>query len=416
MKRPQTSGASSLRQSRNGRSKPALVCMASVPCKPINWLWPQRVAAGRITLLVGMPGAGKSFLTCDMAARVSTGQPWPDGSACPAGSVILVTAEDDPSDTIRPRLDAHNADLSRVHLLSMVRRFGANGEVMNTLFTLTDIAHLEDALRQVRDCKLIVIDPVGSFLGRGVDAHRDNEVRSVLAPVGNLAERYGATVLVVAHRRKSAGSFADDTALGSRAFTGIARAVWHLSRDRANKDRRLLLPGKNNLAAEQQGLAFSIAGEPGAVQWEAKPVAMSADDALAQEHEVDGQLSAVDEAVAWLTEELADGPRPGGELKRAAERDGIRLRTLERARAKLGVIAKPESFRGRWVWSLPEPTDLSIRQESEEFAKPETLAKCEEAGGVCGGNHEWIDEPVGDGRIRTSCRGCGKFRGYRTEN
>ena len=110
------------------------------------------------------------------------------------------------------------------------------------------------------DCKLVVIDPIGSFLGNGTDAHRDNEVRGVLAPVAMLAEKHGPAVLVVAHRRKSAGSIADDLALGSRAFTGIARAVWHLTRDPDDKARRLLLPGKNNLAREGDGLAFSISG------------------------------------------------------------------------------------------------------------------------------------------------------------
>jgi hypothetical protein len=78
-----------------GRWQPTLLCMADVAARPVRWLWPERIALGRLSLLVGMPGAGKSFLTCDMAARVSTGSPWPDGGACPRGSALLVTAEDD---------------------------------------------------------------------------------------------------------------------------------------------------------------------------------------------------------------------------------------------------------------------------------------------------------------------------------
>jgi len=194
---------------------PILTCLADVEPAEIKWLWPRRVPLGRITLLVGMPGEGKSFLTIYMAARVSTGSPWPDGAACPNGSVILVSAEDDPADTIRPRLDAHYADVRRVHLLAMVRQIGDNGESGEAMFTLADLPALEAALKRHPDCKLVVVDPIGSFLGRQTDAHRDNEVRGVLAPVAQLAAKYGVAVLVVAHRRKASGAVADDLALQS---------------------------------------------------------------------------------------------------------------------------------------------------------------------------------------------------------
>ena len=105
---------------------------------------------------------------------------------------------------------------------------------------------------------------------------------------------------MVAHRRKGGGGNADDLALGSRAFTGLARSVWHLSVDPDDKQRRLLLPGKNNLAEQQQGLAFAISGEPASVHWERDPVDMSADEALARENGDKGRSTALDEAVAWL--------------------------------------------------------------------------------------------------------------------
>ena len=203
---------------------PILTCLADVEPRPVSWLWPKRIPLGRITLLVGRPGEGKSFLTTDAAARVTTGTPWPDGSDCSNGSVILISAEDDPADTIRPRLDAHYADVRRVHLLSAVRRVNGDGHY-ERLIMLADVEAIEAALVQLPDCKLIVVDPIGSFLGGGTDAHRDNEVRGLLAPIAMLAEKHGPAVLVVAHRRKSAGSIADDLALGSRAFTAIARSV-----------------------------------------------------------------------------------------------------------------------------------------------------------------------------------------------
>jgi hypothetical protein len=180
---------------------PVLRCMADINPRQVNWLWPKRIAAGRITLLVGLPGAGKSFLTCDMASRVSTGTPWPDGTDCQRGSVILVTAEDDPHDTIRPRLDAHYADVARIHLLSAVRRADEQGKEVELMFTLKDVDDLEVALQKLADCKLIIVDPIGSFLGGRTDAHRDNEVRSVLAPIAMLAEQYGPAVPAARARR-----------------------------------------------------------------------------------------------------------------------------------------------------------------------------------------------------------------------
>lgn len=357
---------------------PILVRLADVEARPIDWLWPQRLALGRLSLLVGRPGCGKSFVTCDMASRVSTGTPWPDGSACPRGSVLLLASEDDAGDTIRPRLDAHKADVSRVHMLQGVQRIDDAGEAAESMFTLADLASLEQALLRCEDCRLLVIDPIGSYLGGKVDAHRDNEVRSVLAPVGQLAEKHNVAVLVICHTRKGASASADDTAMGSRAFTGIARSVWHLSRDSDDNNRRLLLPGKSNIAAEQSGLAFTIGGEPASVRWEQDPVAMTADEALARANSPRGETTALEEAVRWLEEHLEAGPVPAKQLKEAAKADGLSVRTLERGKAKLGVVACPDGFGGPWVWKLPETgLDASfptVRQPSAESAKQKTLA------------------------------------------
>jgi hypothetical protein len=334
--------------------KPRLLRMSDVEAKPIRWLWPNRIAAGRLSLLVGMPGVGKSYLTADMAARITTGRTWPDGSTCEPGSVLLMTAEDDPSDTIRPRLDAHGADVSRVHVLTGAYSVDADDDTTDLMISLGHVDIIEAALREIGDCRLVVIDPIGSFLGGRTDSHRDNEVRSVLAPIGKLAEKYGPAVLAIAHRRKSVGNVADDMALGSRAFTGLARSVWHLSRDADDATRRLLLPGKNNLAPEADGLAFCIAGSPGMIWWENDPVTITADEALAKEHATkDGNHSAMSEAEAWLRDSLSCGPVKAKEIKDAARRDGIADRTLDRAANSLGVVRGPGSWGGPWVWSWP---------------------------------------------------------------
>jgi hypothetical protein len=226
------------------------------------------------------------------------------------------------------------------------------------MITLADVDAIESALARLADCRLVIVDPIGSFLGSGTDAHRDNEVRGVLAPIAALAEKYGPAVLVVAHRRKSAGTNADDTALGSRAFTGIARAVWHLTRDANNKDRRLLLPGKNNLADEGDGLAFSIVGEPARIEWEPDPVNMNADDGLLAESQSRGKpgpdADVLSAATAWLDAALANGPRLAKELFDEWE-NGQRgsARTLRRAKQDLGVEAYRLEVPGPWWWRLP---------------------------------------------------------------
>lgn len=350
---------------------PVLTCLADVESRAVSWLWAGRVPLGRITLLVGRPGEGKSFLTTDITARVTTGSPFPDGSPCPKGSVILVSAEDDPADTIRPRLDAHRADCRRVHLLSAVRWFDDNAKAHERFFTLADLAALEAALQAHRDCRLIVVDPIGSFLGGDTDSHRDNEVRGILAPVAKMAERYGPAVLVVAHSRKATATFADDLAIGSRAFTGIARAVWHLSRDRTpdaqaieamsgkKSPRRLLLPGKNNLGPEGDGLAFIIAGDPPAIEWEREPVRMSADEALAQENGLDDsrpgpEPEARRQAEQWLSDLLAGGALHTVKVEAEAKAAGISWRTIRRAGDVLGVIRERCPYSGAWQWRLPK--------------------------------------------------------------
>lgn len=337
---------------------PVLVRMADIEARQVDWLWSGRIPLGRISLLVGQPGIGKSFLTTDMASRVSTGTPWPDGAECPAGSVILISAEDDPGDTLRPRLDAHRADCSRIHLLSMVRRIDADGKPSDILFSLENIAALEAALQAIPDCRLVIVDPIGSFIGGRTDAHRDNEVRAILAPVAQLAEKYGPAVLIVAHRRKAGGTLADDLALGSKAFTGIARVVWHLTRDRQNRARRLFLTGKNNLAAEGDGLAFTICGDPPALAWEPDPVSFSADDQLAEENGEDRpgpEPKARNAAADWLQALLDKGEVPAATVEAEAKAAGLNIRTVRRAADDMGVIREKNAFSGGWQWRFPKP-------------------------------------------------------------
>lgn len=353
---------------------PVVVNLAGVSAQQTQWLWPGRIPFGYITLLVGRPGDGKSFFTVAFAAMISNGSAWPDGSGyAPLGSVLFISLEDS-AEMIRLRADAHHADASKLSLMCVLKRTGKDGDSTEIMFTLAHVAALEAAIIGIPDLRAIIIDPIGSVIGGDTDAHRDNEVRSVLAPLAALANKYNVAMLVVAHRRKNGGSHADTLALGSIAFTGIARVVLHLSRDTENKSRRLLLPGKNNLAPEGHGLAFTIAGDPAHLQWEENPVTMNADEALAAEL-IEGQPGpepqARTQAVEWLTEYLATGPKAVKEIQADAKAAGVSWGTLKRAKAGLPIKTYREQFGAGWWWKLLPPKE---RNQVAQHPQRENLA------------------------------------------
>jgi hypothetical protein len=312
-----------------------VIRLADIEPQEVAWLWRERIPLGRLTVLAGRPGVGKSFVTVDFASRVSTGMAWPDGSVNEsAGGVLFFAAEDDPADTIRPRLDAAGADSGRVYYCRNV-----------------DLTEIESRVDQVPDCRLVVIDPIGSYLGQYVDAYRENEVRAVLEPLAELAGRRSIAVILVAHTRKAWAPFADDSVLGSRAFVGLARAVWHVTKDPQDRTRRLFLPGKSNLSRETSGLAFWIAPNPPRVQW-LGPVELQADD-LVVEEPVRGRKSEVrNAAVDWLRTLLRDGPMSVRKIRKAAQEAGFSWATVRRAAEMLPIERRKKSFGGGWEWRL----------------------------------------------------------------
>lgn len=370
---------------------PSLLQMAQVAHTPVEWLWPSRLAVGKLTVIAGRPGGGKSFLTCDMAARVSRGLAWPDGTPCPSGSVLLLAAEDDPADTIRPRLEAHGADLAAITVLEGVHQRDPIRGCFVTPFGLDNPTALETAIDETGEVALVVIDPIGSYLGRGIDAYRDNEVRAALTPLTQIAARRDVAVVLVAHTRKGSASHADDLVLGSRAFTGIARSVFHVLDDPEDESRRLFLPGKSNLCQRPEGLAFQIAGDPAKVCWSADRVQATADEILGASCP-DGEGSARAEAVAWLRDFLSTGSKPAREVKAAAKVDGISSRTLDRAKPLAGVMASRHGFGkgAEWCWSLRHsaPDEPEERQTSDVAYNDWAGALCRPAAASSGPDQE----------------------------
>ncbi|MBI4585498.1 MAG: AAA family ATPase [Planctomycetes bacterium] len=349
----------------SGAAIPALVVPARTPIvrrlaeverRPVRWLWADRIARGKVSMVVGDPGLGKSLLTVDIAAIVSRGACWPDrpGQRGEAGDVVLIGAEDDLADTVLPRLEAAGADVSRVVALEGISEASAGASVRLWLDLRRDLPLIEATIAALPDPRLIVIDPISAFLG-GVDTHKNSDVRGVLGPLAELAARTGTAILCVSHLNKSGSGPAVYRTTGSLAFTAAARAVWAVSRDREDKDgeRRLFLPVKNNLGPDRGGLAYRLepAGDTLRIIWSPDPVFLPADEALTTER--DGDRDDQTGAAEWLLEALAGGPRPSDEVVKEGRAHGWSEKQLRTARERMGVVPSKAGYQGKWIWSLP---------------------------------------------------------------
>jgi hypothetical protein len=358
---------------------PVIVKMDAVQPEEITWLWPSRIPLGKLTIIAGDPGLGKSFLTIDLAARVSLGTRWfdCDGSA-PLGSTIILNAEDALADTIKPRLLAAGADCSKIVALQAVRGQDSTGDYERSIDLQRDLAIIEKTIVGLKDCRLVVIDPLSAYLG-ATDSHRNSDVRAVLAPLSALAGKYTVAVVAVDHLTKGEAK-AIYKVTGSIAFTGAARSVWAVTRDKDDltERRRLFLPIKSNLAEKQAGLAYVLAPQHGAggvpcVAWEPDAVQTSADEAMSSEPRRRGPAPDEREGAAqFLRDALADGPRLSKEIEaEAREGHDISKRTLVRAKEEVGIVSYREVIPGPWMMRLP--TMPPTNTHSPERQKPGTL-------------------------------------------
>lgn len=307
---------------------------SNVVSKPISWLWKDKIAKGKVTLIAGDPGLGKSQVTLFLAATVSKGGEFPGSSPCEQGDVILFSAEDDAEDTINPRLVACGADQERIHIFNTVTRKGKE-----SFFDLSaDIDLLEKALKSMPKVSLIVVDPITAFLG-ATDSHVNAEVRALLSRLSKIASTHAIAIVVVTHLNKSSGGNAMNKITGSLAFVAAARAAYMVVKDENDESRRLFLPVKNNLAEDRNGFAFSVesveihdgAIHTSRVKWEPNPVQTNVSEALRNNESDRGGVSKA--TVDWLESYLRERPdgTPFNEVVREAARQGISRATLYRA-------------------------------------------------------------------------------------
>jgi len=324
-----------------------ITCLADVRPVELEWLWPGRLPLRSLVTIAGDPGLGKSFLSIDITARKTRGWPWPDQPDVPTerGSVILFSAEDDLATTVVTRLDAAGADRSRVFTMEIS---AGNGRRQ---FTLADITALDQTVKVAKEVRLVIIDPVAAFMGR-TDDHRNSEVRALLAPLADLAERYNLTVILITHLNKNGAGRSLARVMGSVAYTAAARSAWAVVKDRLDSTRRLFLPIKANLGPEPSGLAFTIDRQTMRVVWEPDPVHLHADEALAEpQGEQDEARDELKRARAFLREFLGDRPTRAVDIFKRAEELQLSERTIRRAKG----AARIDSFKSDdgWMWQLP---------------------------------------------------------------
>jgi len=368
------------------QSRAILTRLSDVKPEPVVWLWPARIPSRMLSLIVGDPGTGKSTLTLDLAARITTGAPFPDRPEArrDPGGVVILNAEDDLATVVRPRFDAADGDPERANFLDAVKQDGAR-----RCFTLADIPALEDAITRTPDCRLVLIDPLSAYLGK-VDPHKDAEVRGLLMPLADLAKRMDVAVLVVMHLNKATTQPALYRPGGSIGFAAAARAVWAVASHPSDKAIQVLTPVKSNLAASASGLAFKVdnvqadTGPIGRVSWIRGEVTIAADELLGSRRSSGGE-SAGERAGQFLRDELADGPVLEKDLQARAKRRGLSWGTIKRVKKEAGVKSKKASgsLAGQWWWSLQEAEGAQKADEDAQlselipFEDPESLRDAE---------------------------------------
>ena len=322
------------------RDEVKLIGLDEIDPKPIQWFWFNRIPKGKLSLIVGDPGEGKSLLALWMASVISRGDNWPDvknPSLVNKGSVIILTAEDSLDDTVRVRADAMEADVNKIRILESVKL--ADKREYEFFDITQHLQILESAIKEMKDILLVVLDPITAYLG-SLESNKINQVRAALAPLAALADKYKIAIIAIHHLNKDQAKKALYRAMGSVAFTAAARSVWLVQRDEDDPtgQRRFFSPLKANISKNPTTLAFQIEGPLGQprIIFEPDPVDKTAEELLLDDEGKD-KYSAAKEAKEFLKEILKDGPLSATEVFNLAKENGISQPTLNRAKPSLRI-------------------------------------------------------------------------------
>lgn len=335
-------------QTQNG-----LLSLSDVPPREVEWLWPDRIPLGELTILDGDPSVNKSSFTLDLAARVSTGKDMPDGPPGVKGRVLALLGEDSLEKTIVQRLAAAKADLSQI------------ATIKGSVLFPNDIDRIEVAIAKTQ-AKLLVIDPLMAFLG--CDANGDQKVRGALTPLKEIADTANCAVVMVRHLTKRGGKHSLYRGSGSIGIVAATRSALLIGKSPDEPNFRVLCQTKSNLGPLAPSLLFEPVDSDGTVtiEWRGE-CEYTADDLLSAPSKNEGKLA---EAMSFLASLLEKGPVSQRAIKARAIDVGIALRTLDRAKEVLEVVSERTRFGpgGFWMWKLPEQEDAALSATQPDVA------------------------------------------------
>lgn len=307
--------------------------LEEIETKVVEWLWFPYIAYGKITIIQGDPGCGKTTLILQLASLLTKGEllPLEESKEREPITVIYQSAEDSYEDTIKPRLEEAGADCSKICFID---------ESVDAL-SMTD-SRLVEAL-ETTNAKLLILDPIQGYLGGDIDMHRANEIRPVMKKLGQLAEEFKCAIVLIGHVNKG-GSKSIYRGLGSIDFVAATRSLLFVGKLRNDPDTRVIVQDKNNLAYIGDSISFKLTKENG-FSWGDR-CDIGIEELLNGEGTITKSVSAVD----LLKDKLSNGIILSSDMYKYANEKEISKRTLDTAKAQLGVKSIKEG--GKWYWKL----------------------------------------------------------------
>jgi hypothetical protein len=371
--------------------EPIILNGEDIEPEDVEWLWIGRVPRRKLVVYEGDPGLGKSLAALDLAARLSSGSAMPDGTPNPFDgqpqATVILSAEDDPADTILPRFLAAAGNRRSLRLLKGVR--APDGERFPNL---ADVAAIQRALVHT-EASLLIVDPLAAYVPAQSDAWRDDAIRRLLVPIVDLLAGLDIGLITIRHLTKDNRRPAIYRGQASIGIAGAARAVFVFGKDPGDMSgaRRCMATVRFNIAKEPPTMAYRIVSEQGEkahIRWEKGTVPLTADELLSPPAAAENtqRVSSVDEARAFLKELLADGPMSSRGVWREARDQGIGRYALENAKRELRVEARHDGDDGGWRWhpSKQEETDAHSTQQhdssvSSASSRGEEIEEAEES-------------------------------------